>query len=85
MEIDLDYYLQALDNNPALREFLRQKRKADNDFEHTKKVMHDEGKAEGRLEKAYESAKLALDIGIPISQISLITGLTENKIEELKR
>ena len=43
-----------------------------------------EGKAEGKKEQAEESAKTALDMNLPIEQVSKITGLPREKVLELK-
>jgi predicted transposase/invertase (TIGR01784 family) len=89
--------IQDVSDNPNVREFLRQKRKADNDFEHTKKVMRDEGKAEGiaigkaegMLEGIFEGklevARAMLFKNMSLIDISLFTGLPENEIKKLKR
>ena len=49
----------------------------------------DEGLTEGRLEgahlKAIESAENALSIGIPLEDVSKITGLSLEEVEELAK
>lgn len=43
-----------------------------------------EGKAEGHHEKAVETAKQAFNLNLPIEQIILLTGLSENELAKIK-
>ena len=43
-----------------------------------------EGRAEGELKKSLEIARNLLNVGLPISQIIQVTGLTQEQIEQLK-
>ena len=57
--------------------------------ERAKKQGWEEGKIEGQKEgaeqKAIETAKNALKNNIPVEMVVKITGLTENKVLELKK
>ena len=44
----------------------------------------EEGRAEGELKKSLEIARNLLNVGLPISQIIQVTGLTQEQIEQLK-
>jgi predicted transposase/invertase (TIGR01784 family) len=84
--------IQNVSDDPKVREYLRQQKKARNDHEHSKAVWRKEGMKEGiaigeqrgRIEEKFEIVRKMLFENVSPLQISLFTGLAVEEIENLK-
>jgi predicted transposase/invertase (TIGR01784 family) len=92
-EFQMAYRLiQTVSDNPNVRESIRQHNLAMRDLMHKQAVWERKGKEEGleeglkqgELKKAFETAKNALKMGLSVSDITSLTGLTAEQIEKLK-
>jgi predicted transposase/invertase (TIGR01784 family) len=74
-------------SDPATQELLRMREKGERDFNSALKsaAKHGraEGKEEGRMEEKKEMARNALQMGIPINQVSMLTGLSDEELRSL--
>jgi predicted transposase YdaD len=84
MDINLDNYFEMMEN-PKIREYIRQQKKARNDYEHSKAVCRKEGIAEGIAIGEQRGIAIGKQRSIDIAkQRGIAIGKLESKLETAK-
>ncbi|MDR0942233.1 MAG: hypothetical protein LBM19_01280, partial [Holosporales bacterium] len=80
--------LQYVSQNPEMRKIYEERLRWQNNERNLRAHHYNkgvaEGRAEGELRKAKETALNALSMNLPLEQISKLTGLSSSEIESLK-